>query len=172
MTSSQCDLRVARVNADDVFNLPLYEYHLVIDTRTVVEYERGHIATAASLPAPERSSSDSEKERALVLFLAQLVEDGLQPEMVSPVLLYGDGSERAESYNEWLASRMAALKGDRPLEVATLGPRGPQLDHASSAEGVAQEYVPLVDLSDRLKKYTQQVGFVKEERSLLFSDQN
>ena len=38
------------VGPDDVFNLPLYEHHLVLDIRPPDEYSRGHMATAVSFP--------------------------------------------------------------------------------------------------------------------------
>ena len=40
------------VGPDDVFNLPLYEHHLVMDIRPSHEYSRGHMATAVSFPYP------------------------------------------------------------------------------------------------------------------------
>ena len=40
------------VGTDDVFNLPLYEHHLVMDLRPSREYSRGHMATAVSFPYP------------------------------------------------------------------------------------------------------------------------
>ena len=39
-----------KVGPDEVFNLPLYEHHLVIDIRPSQEYSRGHMATAVSFP--------------------------------------------------------------------------------------------------------------------------
>lgn len=41
-----------KVSPDDVFNLPLYEHHLVIDIRSAEQYSQGHMATAVSLPSP------------------------------------------------------------------------------------------------------------------------
>ena len=40
------------VDPDDVFNLPLYEHHLVMDLRPSREYSKGHMATAVSFPYP------------------------------------------------------------------------------------------------------------------------
>ena len=40
------------VGPDEVFNLPLYEHHLVIDIRPSQKYSQGHMATAVSFPRP------------------------------------------------------------------------------------------------------------------------
>lgn len=41
-----------KVGPDEVFNLPLYEHHLVIDIRPSDEFAEGHMATAVSFPHP------------------------------------------------------------------------------------------------------------------------
>ena len=41
-----------KVGPDEVFNLPLYEHHLVIDIRSSERYKDGHMATAVSFPCP------------------------------------------------------------------------------------------------------------------------
>ena len=41
---------VREVGPDEVFNLPLYEHHLVIDIRPAEEFSHGHMATAVSFP--------------------------------------------------------------------------------------------------------------------------
>ncbi len=61
--------------AQDLFNLPLYEHHLVIDTRHPDEYSCGHIATAVSLPSPPLESTEGERERSLVQFIISYVKE-------------------------------------------------------------------------------------------------
>ena len=41
-----------RVTADEVFNLPLYEHHLVIDLRSAEDFSRGHMTSSVSFPSP------------------------------------------------------------------------------------------------------------------------
>ena len=43
---------LCEVGPDEVFNLPLYEHHLVIDIRPSQKYSQGHMATAVSFPSP------------------------------------------------------------------------------------------------------------------------
>lgn len=40
------------VNSFDVYNLPLFEDHLVIDCRNSEDYQKEHIATAFNIPPP------------------------------------------------------------------------------------------------------------------------
>ncbi len=51
---------------EDLFNLPLYEHHLVLDIRPLDEYERGHIASAVSYPSPLLGTSEEEREAGLI----------------------------------------------------------------------------------------------------------
>lgn len=62
-------------STQDLFNLPLYEHHLVIDTRRSDEYSSGHIATAVSLPSPPLESTEREREQSLVQFIVSYVKE-------------------------------------------------------------------------------------------------
>jgi len=59
----------------DVFNLPLYEHHLVIDTRPSQEFQLGHIATAVSLPSPALDCSEPDREAILLTFIKSYIRD-------------------------------------------------------------------------------------------------
>ena len=64
MEEKQVSLRW--VSPQDVFNLPLYENYLVIDTRSTEDFMRGSIATAVSYPAPDHTEETEEgRERSL-----------------------------------------------------------------------------------------------------------
>lgn len=155
--------RVTQVHEDDTFNLPLFEHHLVIDTRSTAEYEAGHIATAVSLPAPSAEDfSDEFNEALLVKFVCSLVEDGLQPENISPIVLYGDACPDGEEagsdsqrFMRWLTERLDALKSNRPLQIATL--------YGNTTGGPAvvepeEEYSPVLVFSKRLRDYAEDVS--------------
>ena len=62
-------------SSQDLFNLPLYEHHLVIDTRLPEDYARGHIATAVSLPSPTLDCSEEEREQLLVQFIESYIKE-------------------------------------------------------------------------------------------------
>ena len=59
----------------DLFNLPLYEHHLVIDTRLPEDYARGNIATSVSLPSPPLECTEEERERLLVQFIESYIKE-------------------------------------------------------------------------------------------------
>lgn len=71
-------VQVKVVGTRELFNLPLYEHHLVIDTRTSSDYQSGHIATAVSFPGPPLDSSESDKERKLIKFIRACVKEYLR----------------------------------------------------------------------------------------------
>ena len=62
-----------KVTPEDLFNLPLYEHHLVIDTRPQEEYTRGHIATAVLYPSLGLNCSEEEREKSLILFIKKCI---------------------------------------------------------------------------------------------------
>ncbi len=66
------------VGTIELFNLPLYEHHLVIDTRSSSDYHSGHIATAVSFPGPPVGTSESDKEKKLVKFIKAYVKEYLR----------------------------------------------------------------------------------------------
>ena len=55
-----------KATAEDLFNLPLYEHHLLIDTRPTEEYALGHIATAVSFPSPSLDLPEEERGKSLI----------------------------------------------------------------------------------------------------------
>lgn len=59
----------------DLFNLPLYEHHLVVDTRRSEDYSRGHIATSVSLPSPPLDCPEGERETLLVQFIVSYTKE-------------------------------------------------------------------------------------------------
>ena len=100
----------------ELFNLPLYEHHLVIDTRSKEEYQSGHIVSAIHYPSWSPCFSDEEREASLLAFIHTVIEECLRPENPNPVVVYGDG-ENARDHAQWLATRLEFLKKDR-LSVA------------------------------------------------------
>ena len=65
------DLLVREVSTEDLFNLPLYEHHLVIDTRARREFDAGHVASAVSYPSPcfdDPDCTESDREKSLLAF--------------------------------------------------------------------------------------------------------
>lgn len=101
------------VSPEDLFNLPLYEHHLVIDIRREEEYQLGHIVSAVSYPSPPRECSEKERERTLADFIRSFVEQYVRPENPNPVVIYGDDRLETHSHAEWLSSKLCSLKNDR-----------------------------------------------------------
>lgn len=101
---------VRRVPPVDVFNLPLYEHHLVIDVRSAAQYEQGRLVSAVSLPALSLPSSDEEREVQLVSFVSKLVRECSTPDNPSPVVVYGEPGEETDAHVQWLADRLGRLK--------------------------------------------------------------
>ena len=66
---------LVHINVESLFNLPLYEHHLVIDTRPADEYASGHIVSAVSYPSPESECSDQEREKTLIKFIKSYVKE-------------------------------------------------------------------------------------------------
>ncbi|KAL5502565.1 hypothetical protein EMCRGX_G009361 [Ephydatia muelleri] len=106
------------VSPEDVFNLPLYEHHLVIDIRQNEEYLRGHIVSAVSYPSPSRECTEKERETTLFDFVRSYVEQYARPENPNPVVIYGDDRLETQSHAEWLSTKLCTLKNDRKRIVA------------------------------------------------------
>ena len=64
-----------KVTPEDLFNLPLYEHHLMIDTQPLEEYTRGNIATAVSYPSLGLNCSEEEREKSLILFVKKYIKE-------------------------------------------------------------------------------------------------
>ena len=63
------------INLESLFNLPLYEHHLVIDTRSADDYDKGHVVSAVSYPSPVCECSDLEREKTLIKFIKSYVKE-------------------------------------------------------------------------------------------------
>jgi len=121
---------VARVAPDRVFNLPLFEGYLVIDTRPAHTFERSCITGSFSFP-PHAGGSEGEGEseaqkvgRLEQLFVALTREIGL-PDSGTPIVLVGGaasssgagagaGAEQDEPHLEWLAAQLQVYHQDCP----------------------------------------------------------
>ena len=66
---------LTRIDVEKLFNLPLYEHHLVIDTRSAEDFTNGHIVSAVSYPSPTRGCSDLEREKTLIKFIKGYVKE-------------------------------------------------------------------------------------------------
>ena len=114
--SGEGDSILRWVTPGDLFNLPLYEHHLVIDIRQPVHYAEGHIATAVSYPSPSLECSPDEREKGLVKFIKEYVKEYLRPDNPSPVVVYGDvSSPESQFHAEWLARKLEKLQKDRKV---------------------------------------------------------
>ena len=114
--AERADVTIQAVAPVAVFNLPLYEHYLVIDTRSEVEYQAGHIATSVSFPFPRSSCSENEKEAILIQFAKDYATEYCRPENPNPVVIYG-GKENAESLShaKWLGEKLQALQQQRKI---------------------------------------------------------
>ena len=101
------------VPAKDVFNLPLYEHYLVIDTRAKEAYEQGHVATAISYPCPPQSSTEEDREKSLYLFAKSYANVYLRPENPNPVVIYGGCTEEETVHAKWLVHKLSLLQKAR-----------------------------------------------------------
>ena len=109
------EVRFKVVSPVKVFNLPLYEHHLVIDTRSEERYLRGHIVSAIHYPSWSPTLSDEEQDASLLKFIRQVIDECLRPENPDPVVIYGNGEDAWEQA-QWLAKRLESLKKDRLSE--------------------------------------------------------
>ena len=114
------EVRFRVVSPVKVFNLPLYEHHLVIDTRSEEEYFQGHIVSAIHYPSWSPTLSNEEQDASLLKFIHKVIDECLRPENPDPVVVYGTGDAACEQA-KWLAKRLETLKKDR-LSVAKVKP--------------------------------------------------
>ena len=103
------------VPPEDVFNLPLYEHYLVIDTRSRLEYLSGHIATAVSYPPHPPDASQEDKDQALVSFAKGYAKEFYKPENPSPLVIYGNDTLEDIAHTKWLAEKLSHLKRQRRM---------------------------------------------------------
>lgn len=103
--SGGIDCPVEEVWPHKVYNLPLFESQFVIDVRPKAAYDAEHISTALHFEC-----STPMNEYAVTSFFIRVVELGLQPEHVSPVVLYGAETLESISALQWLAHRLARIK--------------------------------------------------------------
>ena len=111
-----------KVSSLDVFNLPLFEHHLVVDTRSPEEFSNGHMATAVSFPSPALACPEEKKEQALLDFVKAYVREYLRPENPSPVLIYGSGRQECVAHANWLAEKLEKLQKDRQSVAVVSSP--------------------------------------------------
>ena len=120
MSVAALGVPLRRVPPVDVFNLPLYEHHLVIDVRSAAQYGQGRLVSAVSLPALPLRSSDKEREAQLASFVSRLVNECSIPDNASPVVVYGNPGEETDAQVQWLADRLGRLK-QTALAIVVLG---------------------------------------------------
>ena len=102
-----------------IFNLPIYEHHLVIDIRQKEHYDGGRIVSAVSFPSLPLSTEEKEREAHLARFIVDLVKECSVPDNPSPVVVYGPSDDCSLAHVEWLANRLSKLKS-ASLTVAVL----------------------------------------------------
>ncbi len=114
------------ITFDQLYNLPIFESYLIIDTRTQIDYNLHHIHSSINCPPPIRQSLQEwdiarERDRQLVLCLNELVEAGLQPEHSSPIVVYGEIQTGDRAHLDYIAQRFATLANE-PLDCGSLLP--------------------------------------------------
>ena len=144
------DVTVKAVSPDVVFNLPLYEHYLVIDTRSREEYEGGNIATSVSFPFPPITCSEKEKEARLIIFAKDYATEYCRPENPNPVVIYG-GKEDVESMShaKWLGGKLRDLQQQRKI-VAIPGGGGGQEEEPNDSYDPLEMFYQTV--ADRVKE--------------------
>ena len=112
-TSSSSLLKL--VSPEDIFNLPLYEHYLVIDTRPKEDYDGGHMVTAVSYSydTVQASSGEGEREASLVEFARDYSSQFYRPENPNPLVIYGNMTESDMSHTHWLVDKLTLLKNQR-----------------------------------------------------------
>lgn len=82
MISTQDSIKVIPCN--EVYNLQLFEIHLIIDTRTKELFEKEHIETAVSFPPQTEFSTQQ-----VIEFLQDYEINYGTPSILNPVIIYG-----------------------------------------------------------------------------------
>ena len=116
-SSSSSGVILKNVSPVQVFNLPLYEHHLVLDARPVDSYEKGRIVSSVSFPASPVDATEKERELHLIKFIVKLVDECSSPDNPSPVVMYGENTEAYSVHLAWLVERLSRLKHSK-LTVA------------------------------------------------------
>ena len=102
------------VSSAAIFNLPLYEHYLVIDTRPIEEYQAGHIATAVSFPSQKENNQEKIDNDRLYHFAREYVNEYCRPENANPVVIYGSReNELSLSHAKCLAESLCQLQIQR-----------------------------------------------------------
>lgn len=144
----------------DVFNLPLFEHHLIIDTRPFAAWEKENVVSSVPCPAPDVATEDYTREGLLVQFLIELVNVGLQPEFPTPIVIYHDSTEATTTHSTWLATRLQLLQSDKVLQIAVRN-QGAGEDMADQSRVFTERYDPLKILCDRLREHTREIWIIK-----------
>lgn len=87
------------VDADEIYNLPLFECYLVVDCRSNEQYDECHIASALNFPPPCNSTTEQEKIQNLQNFV-EYASHAYSNERWDPLILYGD-NESQEHIHEF-----------------------------------------------------------------------
>jgi rhodanese-related sulfurtransferase len=125
------------VTGEAIFNLPLYEHYLVIDARTVEEYQNGHIATAVSYPC---TIPADERETALVRFAMNYSKEFYKPENPNPLVIYGSNYSSIEmEHIDWLAGKLMALKRQRN-SLVSYSPEEREIEVEEEEVGIEDPY--------------------------------
>jgi hypothetical protein len=112
-------ITLKNVSPVQVFNLPLYEHHLVLDARPKESFEKGTIVSSVSFPAPPVDTTEKERELCLVAFIIKLVGECSSPDNASPVVIYGENTEAYRTHVSWLSGRLSKLKHSK-LTIAMI----------------------------------------------------
>jgi hypothetical protein len=127
------------VPPSQVFNLPIFECFLVLDTRSAAQHAAGRVVSSVSFPQGDPLEDDAAKSERLCGLFTRIAEEGLQPECWDRIVLVGQSE--SDSHVLWLAEELrryktrekvgAVAKADHPKSEAD--PEGlPSWDPAAS----------------------------------------
>jgi len=128
-------LPAVSANAADIFNLPLTEDYLVVDTRSAEEFAAAHLPTARSLPVPAAHAAAA--GRRLGDYVAAWMEETLaleEPEQKTLAAVLGDPT--TESNRAELSAIVIAIGGHPMFQHGRLRIRVCEDGH----HAVASEY--------------------------------
>ena len=99
------------VHPEQVYNLSLFSYFVIFDSRPHAEFAKSHIVGSFSLPFAHHGSSSSDvadleqaREQAFQSVFARVVRDGLEPDNVSPIIICGNEQD-APGLAKWLHAK-------------------------------------------------------------------
>ena len=89
-SSAADDFRVEMAEPQQPFNLPLFEYYMVIDLRSVPEYRASHVVTSMNFPECADVATTA-NDKAWIAALQSHTDQLGPPERGNPVVLISDG---------------------------------------------------------------------------------